>query len=392
MKVPRIFDSNDHITPEAVKRSATRLVPRGSVLVVTRSGILRHSFPVAVAERDVALNQDLKALIPSDGVLPEYVAWALRAFARSILHTCTKSGTTVQNIETAKLIEFEIPVAPISEQQRIVAAIEEHLSRLDAAEELLHRVRRKARRLRAALLTKATASYEGVELGRLATDLRYGTSLKCTYEPRGLPVLRIPNIKDGCVEVSDLKFASDPTVDLSPFLVIDGDLLFVRTNGSRDLIGRVAVVAGAGRMAFASYLVRVRLDHSRLDANFAALALSTPASRALIESKAATTAGQYNLNLAALRSLPVPLPPLDEQRRVVAEVDRQLSIVEVIEAEVESALRRTLGFRRSVLRRAFKGELVPEGRSDAVASVLLERAHAAADVGTSGGLGATVHA
>jgi hypothetical protein len=68
-------------------------------------------------------------------------------------------------------------------------------------------------------------------------------------------------------------------------------------------------------MAFASYLVRARPDSVRLEPRFAVIALSTPASRALIEAKAATTAGQYNLNLAALWSLPVPLPPIVRRTR-----------------------------------------------------------------------------
>lgn len=134
MKVPRIRDTQDHITSEAIQHSAATLVPPASILVVTRSGILRHSLPIAVTDREVALNQDLKALVVADGIVPDYVAWTLRGFARTILSTCAKSGTTVQNIETARLLDFEIPIAPTAEQERIVAAIEEHFSRLDAVE------------------------------------------------------------------------------------------------------------------------------------------------------------------------------------------------------------------------------------------------------------------
>src|SRR5205823_4055317 len=98
---------------------------------------------------------------------------------------------------------------------------------------------------------------------------------------------------------------------------------------------------GAEGMAFASYLIRARPDRSRLDPRFAVIVLSTLASRAIIESKAATTAGQYNLNLAALRSLRVPLPSIEDQRAIVAEVDRQLSIVDAMGAHVDQALGRS---------------------------------------------------
>ena len=77
MKVGRIADSEDHITELGLNNSATNLIPAGSVLVVTRSGILRHTLPVAVTAVPVSVNQDLKALTPGVNILSEYVAWAL---------------------------------------------------------------------------------------------------------------------------------------------------------------------------------------------------------------------------------------------------------------------------------------------------------------------------
>jgi type I restriction enzyme S subunit len=107
------------------------------------------------------------------------------------------------------------------------------------------------------------------------------------------------------------------------------------------------------------------------------IALSTPTARALIESKAATTAGQYNLNLAALKSLPVPLPPIEEQRSIIAEVERRLSITNAMEAQIDRALRRSAALRRSILAQAYSGKLIPQDASDEPASGLLERIAAA---------------
>jgi type I restriction enzyme, S subunit len=146
-------------------------------------------------------------------------------------------------------------------------------------------------------------------------------------------------VQEGRIDRSDLKFATDAEAELSSFEVRHGDLLFVRTNGSRDLIGRVAWVDGAEGMAFASYLIRARPDQSVLDPRYAVIALSAPSLRARIESKAATTAGQYNLNLAALRSIPVPLPAIDDQGRIVGEVDRQMSSLDSVSATVRWAPR-----------------------------------------------------
>ncbi|HNL22669.1 MAG TPA: restriction endonuclease subunit S, partial [Rhodocyclaceae bacterium] len=155
MKTERIIDSEDHITKAAVMESTAKLIPEGSVLVVTRSGILSHTLPVAITTVPVTVNQDLKAITPKDGVLPEYVAWALRCFARKILNTCSKQGTTVASIETAALHRFEIPLAPLDQQKRIVAEIEKQFSRLDEAVANLKRVKANLKRYKAAVLKAA---------------------------------------------------------------------------------------------------------------------------------------------------------------------------------------------------------------------------------------------
>lgn len=327
--------------------------------------------PTNLAPCNCSVGRGLAAIHPLGDIDPRYTLWGLRATADVLAGQAT--GTTFGAVSGSQVRSHRLPIAPLGEQRRIVAGIEEHFSRLDAANRALDQARRRLAALRTATLAAAIAGHNPAELGSLVTEFRYGTSIKCSYDAEGPPVLRIPNVQGGNIDFSDLKFATDADIDLSSFGLETGDLLFVRTNGSRDLIGRVAAVDGAKGMAFASYLIRARPDPSRLDPRFAVIALSAPASRALIESKAATTAGQYNLNLAALRSLRVPLPPIEEQRSIVVEVDRQLSIVDAMDAQIEQAFRRSAALRRAILQEAFSGGLVPQDPSDEPASVLLER-------------------
>src|SRR5262245_48328999 len=79
MKVAKISGAEDYITEEAIEKSAANRIKPGSVLMVTRSGILRHTFPVAVNDVEVAINQDLKAIVPYEGVDPHYLAHFLRS-------------------------------------------------------------------------------------------------------------------------------------------------------------------------------------------------------------------------------------------------------------------------------------------------------------------------
>lgn len=313
---------------------------------------------------------------PREGIDPGFVFYRVTELGFVSRLSELQTGSSYPAVRDSDVLAQAIDLPPLAEQRRIVAVIEEHFSRLDAAEESLREAEARVRTLRVAIVNEAIATYPRTQLGDLTDSLRYGTSVKCLPDAHGPLVLRIPNIRDGRIDLTDLKSATVEAAELGDCFVEEGDLLFVRTNGSRDLIGRVAVVTGVNRPAFASYLIRARPDSSVLDPRWAALALSTPLLRAVIESRAATTAGQYNLNLQSLRSLEIPLPPLGEQRRIVAEVERQLSLVDALAAATAAALKRSAALRRSILERAFSGKLVPQDPSDEPASVLLDRIRA----------------
>ena len=155
MKTRVIWETGDGITTEAIECSSARCVPPKSVLIVTRSGILAHSLPVAVTAVESALNQDLKALNPPCGIVPDYVAWGLRACEQRILNTCRKGGTTVHSIEMPRLSAFELPIAPTNEQHRIVERIETLFDEIDRGVESLQTAKRSVDLYRQSLLKSA---------------------------------------------------------------------------------------------------------------------------------------------------------------------------------------------------------------------------------------------
>ncbi len=155
MKVSKIASAQDRITEDAVKGSATNLVEAGSVLLVTRSGILSHSLPVAINIVPVALNQDIKAVTPFPNTDADFLRLTFECFERQILNECRKGGTTVHSIEFPALQAFTIPLPLLNEQKRIVAKIEELFSELDAGEESLRRARRQLGVYRQSLLKQA---------------------------------------------------------------------------------------------------------------------------------------------------------------------------------------------------------------------------------------------
>jgi type I restriction enzyme S subunit len=170
MKSFRIRQAEDTITEQAVEQSSAKKIPPSSILMVTRSGILAHTFPVAVNDVEVAVNQDIKTLSPSAGVSPEYLAWFLKSQNFFILKNCTKHGTTVSSVDTGCLKRVEIPLAPDAEQRRIVEKIEVLFAQLDKGEEAVREVQTLLRRYRQSVLKAAftgelTADWRAVRDG-----------------------------------------------------------------------------------------------------------------------------------------------------------------------------------------------------------------------------------
>ena len=182
------------------------------------------------------------------------------------------------------------------------------------------------------------------------------------------------NIRDGDLDLSDLKYLSVENTDVQKTLLEHGDLLFNRTN-SAELVGKCAVFKGAPSQAcFASYLIRVSLDGPLSD--FACAYINSEHGRRYIIQVRSQQVGQANVNGTKLAAMPIAIPPLAEQHRIVAEVDRRLSVIQQAEAAVEANLARADRLRQSILKQAFSGRLVPQDPNDEPASVLLERIRA----------------
>ena len=112
-----------NITEVGLANSSARMVPEGSIIVVTRSGILKHSLPIAKTARSIAINQDLKALIPGDHILPDYLQWSL--IVASPLLLSKVRATTADNIETSFLKSFSIPFPPMFLQRKFVKFVDQ---------------------------------------------------------------------------------------------------------------------------------------------------------------------------------------------------------------------------------------------------------------------------
>lgn len=154
MKSKIIYDTMDKLTLEAIEKSSTKLISKGSILFVVRSGILRRTLPVAITICDVTVNQDMQAFTPN-GILTEYVYWYVKAKNEDIRRDCSKDGTTVESIESYFLRNYLIPICSNTEQNKIVQEIESRLSVADKMEESINQSLQQAEALKQSILKKA---------------------------------------------------------------------------------------------------------------------------------------------------------------------------------------------------------------------------------------------
>lgn len=124
VKQPILSDTIDHITNAAVDEASMTVYPAGSVAIVTRSGILRHTFPVTYIPFETTVNQDIKILVTKEGISSRYVSHALQAYGESIRRTTKKQGGTVDSLDFQKVLVYKIPVPPLDVQNRIVNVLD----------------------------------------------------------------------------------------------------------------------------------------------------------------------------------------------------------------------------------------------------------------------------
>lgn len=132
MKKDLIYSSEDYITEIAVEESSTSYITEESVIVVVRSGILKHTLPVAINKVPISINQDLKALSPKAFISIAFLFWKVKDQSKDILTFCNKMGATVDSIDMQYLMNFPFTYPPLKEQQSIVDHIEAECAVIDA--------------------------------------------------------------------------------------------------------------------------------------------------------------------------------------------------------------------------------------------------------------------
>lgn len=296
------------------------------------------------------------------------------------------NGTAQPNLAAKNLELFSFPLPPLSEQQRIVERIEELFAKLDEAKERLQEVADSFAVRKAAILHKAFTgeltkqwrlengvsdeSWEEKTIGEICSSLKYGTSKKSSDDGE-VVVLRMGNLQNGEIDWSNLAYTSDEE-DIKKYLLKSGDVLFNRTN-SPELVGKTSIYRGEMPAIYAGYLIKLDYEKNIVVGDYLNYYLNSSKAKEYYMQVKTDGVSQSNINAKKIGEFEIPLPTLPEQHEIVRLIDDLLARERSAHQATEQALASIELMKKSILARAFRGELGTNKASEASALELLRQ-------------------
>ncbi len=342
---------------------ARQLVRAGDTVLSTVRTYLKNTAMVPPALDGATASTGFTVLRPRPHVDPRFLFYRVleSGFVNHLSERQTGTSYPAVREKDVRAMAFSVP--SWDEQQQIVEVIEEQFSRLDAGVDSLQRARRNLARLRASILK---AAYDGPwelrALGDLAareprsiTDGPFGSNLKTShYTTSGPRVVRLQNIGDGRFQDDKAHISAEHFARLQNHAVEAGDVLIAslgtelpRACIAPDSLGPAIVKADC---------IRFRPGPT-VEGRFVSHMLnSSPIRRGV--SEIIHGVGRPRLNLREVKAIEIPVPALEEQHQIVAEVERQFSFIDAMATTIDTGLQRANALRQSILSQAFRGRLI----------------------------------
>ena len=369
---------------DTYKRCRVQVHAKGVVLRDTVPGAEIKTKKQQVCETGEFLVAEIDAKVGGFGIIPEALDGAIvssRYFLFQIDHTKldnrfldsyirtpsfreqvgARGSTNYAAVRPAQILNYDIPLPPLDEQRRIVSRVEELAAKIDEARRLRWQASCEVDALLAALAVRAFC-HSSTPTATIASvcEVRGGIQKSSARLPGSNPrrYITVAHVQRNRIDTDDPRFFEVSDVELERWRLKRGDVLVIEGNGSLDQVGRAALFNGEIEdCVHQNHVIRVRSDPERLVPEYLNAYLNGPPGRDQIIERSRTTSGLFNLSVGRVKSLEVPLPPLAEQRGVVADLDRfkaRTDALKRLQADTISGLTALLP---SILDRAFKGEL-----------------------------------
>ena len=367
------------------QKYATKTTDEGDILLARYGGSLGKVFRAHKGAYNVAL---AKVIILYPEVVDDEFLY-LYYYSHFYQDFCIKAGygrSAQAGFNKSDLNELLFPLPPFIEQRRIVERIESLFAKLDEAKEKAQAVVDSFEARKAAILHKAftgelTAKWReehgvGMErwekksVGELCISLKYGTAKKSDASGN-VVVLRMGNLQQGEIDWSDLAYSNDPD-DIEKYKLFPGDVLFNRTN-SAALVGKTAIYRGEHPAIYAGYLIKLDYDHDKIIGDYLNYALNTLDAKKYCNSVKTDGVNQSNINAKKIGAYSFNVPSIPEQEKIVSAIQKLLSKEQQTKEAAEIVLDQIELMKKSILARAFRGELGTNDPSEESAVELLRQ-------------------
>ncbi len=344
---------------------------------VGRIGFIPENMP------DTTVSNFVQVLRPNvDEVDPSFLGWVLYELQRTgSIERVQQQSTQMRNLNWRDYLRLLLPWPAIDEQRRITAALKladkaivNANNELDAIRNLKRSlmdhvfenglvggVETKACKIHECYTAQIPTHWNDDNLGKSLLIVEYGSNAASNDYRGGYPIIAIPQVVAPQLTLTDVPYAEVAASEADALRLLVDDVLLIRTNGNPQYIGKSTIVSkevAETHTIFASYLIRLRSDRSKLVGAYLNYFLASPLGRRQAGAVANTSAGNNNIGARAIKHFRFPRPPLSEQEKVVALFDG-------IEAKInaqERVVNATLELKRSLLQNLLTGKLrLPQG-------------------------------
>ena len=342
----------ESITPEGVVNSATNIIPSGAIIVPTRMAVGK----AAINSVDLAINQDLKALLPRENIDQQFLLHFLLSKARFLEDRA--QGATVKGIKLDLLRSLEFPNLSVEEQRRIAGILDKADGIRRKREQALTLADRFLRSVFEQIFDDLQNNPKGWDTALLRDILRFDPQ-NGLYRPSkdygsGTYILRIDSFYDGyLIKDRPLKQLSIDQNTIAKYLLCNGDIVINRVN-SREYLGKSTLIEGlTEKTVFESNMMRLRVQEHVVDPRFLVDQLQTQFIKGQILRASKDAVNQSSINQTDVKNLEVRLPPIDLQSKYAEVVAKKNSSDHMLYEALAAANELFEG----LAQRAFRGEL-----------------------------------
>jgi len=358
------------------------IIPEGSVIFPKNGGAIATG-----KKRQTAINCSIDlntmAVIPT-GINKDFLFYWIQTIDLSKL----SDGSVVPQINKSDIAPLYFPLPPLNEQRRIVAKLDRLFARSRCAREELGRVSGLVQRYKQAILAaafrgdltvdwreklgKLRKQWKNVSLDNLISFSQNGLSKRHGSDGQEIVVLRLADIKDYKVCLSEPRKIKLTKQEKDKYILQRGDILVVRVNGSKDIVGRLVLITEEFNAGYCDHFIRLSLI-SVCNPEYLSYHGNSERFRKYISENIVSSAGQNTVSQGTLKNYVLEMPCLEEQKEIVKRVERLFKTIDLIEQEHQQASKLLDRLEQATLSKAFRGELVPQDPNDEPAAVLLER-------------------